>query len=181
LRDRSPAHNRFHAELARRGIGKGLYERGDFIRISDALALRVLYPPAGLKRSAADDKALVFQLDCNGARSLCMSDSGFFTEQWLMENEPDLRSDLLIKGQHSKDFSGTLDFLSRVQPQAIVCGAAPYGQPPESLDAWERDVTQEGITVFRQDRTGAVGVIMRDGRFEARAFLGGQTFFSRAR
>ena len=49
------------------------------------------------------------------------------------------------------------------------------------LDAWERDVTQEGITVFRQDRTGAVGVIMRDGRFEARAFLGGQIFFSRAR
>jgi competence protein ComEC len=181
LRDRSPAHTRFHAELARRCLGKGLYERGDFIRISDTLALRVLYPPAALKRSAADDKALVFQLDCDGTRALCMSDSGFITEQWLMENEPDLRSDLLIKGQHSKDFSGTLDFLARVQPQAIVCGAAPYGQPPESLDTWERDVTQEGIAVFRQDHTGAVGVIMREGRFEARSFLRGQTFFSRAR
>ena len=181
LRDRSPAHTRFHAELARRGIGKGLYERGDFVRVSDSLALRVLYPPAGLKRSAADDKALVFQFDCRGTRTLCMSDSGFFTEQWLMENEPDLRSDLLIKGQHSKDFSGTPDFLARVQPQAIVCGAAPYGQQPEGLDAWERDVTEQGIAVFRQDHTGAVGVIIRDGRFEARGFLSGQTFFSRAR
>ena len=181
LRDRSPAHNRFHTELARRGLGKGLYERGDGIRISDALALRVLYPPAGLKRSTADDKALVFQLECHGTRALCMSDSGFFTEQWLIENEPDLRSDLLIKGQHSKDFSGTPEFLSRVRPQAIVCGAAPYGQPPDSLDTWERDATQEGITVFRQDHAGAVAVTMREGRFEARAFLSGQTFFSRAR
>ena len=181
LRDRSPAHNRLSAELARRGLGKGLYERGDFIRVSDALALRVLYPPAGLKRSAADDKALVFQIDCQGARVLCMSDSGFATEQWLVENEPDLRSDLLIKGQHSKDFSATPDFLARVQPQAIVCGAAPFGQRPETLDGWERDVTQAGITVFRQDHSGAVGVILRDGRFEARAFLGGQTFLSRAR
>jgi beta-lactamase superfamily II metal-dependent hydrolase len=181
LGDRSPAHKRFEAELARRGRGKGLYERGDFIRVSDSLALRVLYPPAGLKRSAADDKALVFQLDCNGARALCMSDSGFATEQWLMENEPDLRGDLLIKGQHSKDFSGTLDFLSRVRPQAILCGATPFGQPSERLDEWERDVTQEGIAVFRQDHSGAVGVIMKEGRFEARAFLNGQTFFSRAR
>jgi len=181
LRDRSPAHTRFHTELARRGLGKGLYERGDFVRVGDALALRVLYPPAGLKRSAADDKALVFQIDCHGARVLCMSDSGFATEQWLMENESDLRSDLLIKGQHSKDFSGTLDFLSRVQPQAIVCGAAPFGHPPESLDEWERDVTAAGITVFRQDHAGAVTVFMREGRFEARAFLSGQIFFSRAR
>jgi competence protein ComEC len=181
LRDRSPAHAHFQAELARRGLGKGLYERGDFIRVSDALALRVLYPPAALKRSAADDKALVFQLECGGARALCMSDSGFQTEQWLMENEPDLRSDLLIKGQHSKDLSGTLDFLARVQPQAIVCGAAPYGQPPENLDAWERDVSQQGIAVFRQDHSGAVALKMREGRFEARAFLSGQTFFSRAR
>jgi competence protein ComEC len=181
LRDRSPAHNRLSAELAKRGLGKGLYERGDFIRVSDALALRVLYPPAGLKRSAADDKALVFQIDCNGARVLCMSDSGFATEQWLMENEPDLRSELLIKGQHTKDFSATPDFLARVQPQAIVCGAAPFGQPPEALDGWERDATQAGIAVFRQDHSGAVEVIMRDGRFEARSFLGGQTFLSRAR
>jgi len=181
LMDRSPAHKRVHTELAQRKIGKALYERGDAIRLTDSVALRVLYPPAGLKRGPADDKALVLQLDCDGARVLFMSDSGFSTEQWLLENEPDLRSDLIIKGRHAKDFSGTLDFLARVQPQAIVCGSLPFGKQVETLNAWENDTTQQGIVVFRQDHVGAVNVKIRDGRLEVRAFVGGQAFLSRVR
>ena len=181
LRERSATRTRFNAELAKRNLGKGLYARGDAIRLGGAMSLRVLYPPAGLKRSAADDKALVCQFDCDGVRTLFMSDSGFSTEQWLIENEPDLRSDLVIKGQHTRDFSATPDFLERVQPQAVICGNLGYGKPVEPLDQWEKDVTERGIAVFRQDHTGAVQIEILRGRFQARAFLGGQTFFSRAR
>ena len=181
LRERSATRTRLNAELARRNLGKGLYERGDAIRLGGSMSLRVLYPPAGLKRSAADDKALVCQFDCDGVRALFMSDSGFSTEQWLIENEPDLRSNILIKGQHSRDFSGTPDFLERVQPQAVICGNLGYGKPVEPLDQWEQDVIERGIAVFRQDHTGSVHIEIDGGRFQTRAFLGGQTFFSRAR
>ena len=180
LRDRSTTRKDFHAELARRGLGKGLYESGDAIRLGRA-TLRVLYPPAGLQRATADDKALVIQLESAGTRVLFMSDSGFATEQWLLENEPDLRSEIIIKGQHAKDLSGTLDFLARVQPQAVICTALSYGEPPEKLDAWEQSVIARGITVFRQDHTGAVHLEIRDGSFEIQARVGGQTFRSRAR
>ena len=125
--------------------------------------------------------ALVLQLQAGGTRALLMSASGFSTEQWLLENEPDLRSDILIKGQHSKDLSGTPDFLARVAPKIVVCSALGYAQPIEKLDAWEADAAAQGITVFRQDKTGAVHIDIRDDCYEVRPFLGGQIFRSFAR
>ncbi len=181
LRDRSPTRRLLHASLAQRGRGKALYERGDFIRLGPQVSLRVLHPSGGMKRSTADDMALVVQLEANGTRVLFMSDSGLVTEQWLIENEPDLRSDLLIKGQHARDFSGTPNFLARVQPQAVICSALGYGEAPAQLDPWERDLAAQGVAVFRQDRTGAVQVEIREGGFEVRGFVTGQTFRSRAR
>ena len=175
LRDKSSTRKDLHAELARRGLGKGLYESGDTIHVGRA-TLRVLYPPAGLQRATADDKALVVQLETAGTRVLFMSDSGFATEQWLLENEPDLRSDIVVKGQHAKDLSGTLEFLARVRPQAVVCGAPGYGQLQETLDAWERSAASQGIAVFRQDRVGAVHLEIREAGFEIRARISGQTF-----
>jgi ComEC/Rec2-related protein len=181
LKDRSPTRRNLHETLNQRGFPKGLYERGDFIRVGEQATLRVLYPPAGLRRSVADDMALVVQLETGGQRVLFMSDSGFTTERWLLENETDLRSDLLIKGQHVKDFSGTPDFLAEVQPQAVICSALPFGEPREKLDPWERQTVARGIPVFRQDSTGAVQVEIRPGGFELRGYLNGQTFRSRAR
>ena len=181
LSDRSPTRRKLHQWLVQQGRGKGFYQRGDIIRLGDDIQMRVLYPPAGLKRNAAGDMALVLQLQAGQTRALLMSASGFFTEEWLLENEPDLRSDILIKGQHSKDLSGTPNFLARVAPKMIVCGALGYGQPVSTLDAWAADATAQGITVFRQDKVGAVHIDIRDGSYEARAYLGGQTFRSRAR
>lgn len=182
LNDRSPTRDALHAELAARRLGKSICVRGDILRIAPEVALRVLFPPEGLKRSVADDKALVLQLDHAGTRVLFMSDSGFSTEQWLLENEPDLRSDLLVKGHHARDLSGTPDFLARVQPRAVVCGQLDATQGVESLDEWEQNAAARGIAVFRQDRTGAVRVELRSGgEFEVRAFVGGQILRSRAR
>ena len=180
--DRSPTRGALHRELAGRRLGKTICVRGDLLRLSPQATFRVLFPPPGWKRSIADDKAFVLQLESAGARVLFMSDSGFNTEQWLLENEPDLRTDLLVKGQHAHDFSGTMEFLDRVQPQAVICGQREPTDGPEPLDEWESHATARGIRVFRQDRTGAVRVELRaGGAFEVRAFLGDQILRSRAR
>lgn len=182
LRDRSPTRAALHDQLTARRLGKSISVRGDFLRPSPRTSLRMLFPPPGLKRNLADDKALVVQLSRGALRVLFMSDSGFGTEQWLLENEPDLRSDVLVKGHHTRDFSGTPEFLARVQPQAVICTRLALDQGIESLDEWEKSVAACGIAVFRQDRTGAVRVDLRDtGEFEVRAFLGDQIFRSRAR
>ena len=181
LRDRSGSRQDFHAALTARRLGKGLYTTGDRLRLSPATTLRVLYPPDGLVRAVADDKALVLQLEAAGTRVLFLSDSGFATEQWLLENATDLRSDILIKGQHAKDLSGTPDFLDRVQPQAVIAGDFIFSAAPIPPDTWAQSVTDRGRTLFRQDRTGAVRVEIRPGSSEIRAQLGGQRFQNQTR
>ncbi len=181
LRDRSPTRRSLHAELHERRFPKGLYERGDVIRVGDHATLRVLYPPAGRRRAVADDMAMVVRFESGDIRALFMSDAGFSTEQWLLENESDLRCDILIKGHHTKDLSGLPDFLAHVQPQAIICGPLGFGEAPEKLDPWVKAATERGCTVFRQDRVGAVRTEVRADGFELRGLVNGQTFRSNAR
>lgn len=182
VRDRSPTRNRLHAQLAAERIGKSLLQRGDRLRLSPGVTLRVLHPPAGLVRTSADDKALVVLLEAVGNRVLLMSDSGFRTEQWLLQNEPGLRCDVVIKGQHASDLSGTFEFLDRTAAQAVVCSQIGRGELARPLDAWEQTARARGLAVFRQDRAGAVTVALHaGGEFELRGFVNGQTFRSRAR
>ena len=181
LTDRSATRNSLHAEMAGNGLGKRILSRGDMIPLSREAKMRVLFPPPGLVRTAADDKALVVRLECAGRRVLFMSDSGFATEQWLIQNEPDLRADVLVKGQHAKDFSGTPEFLSLVQPSAVICSAPLYGVLPEAHDEWAKRVEAKSVVVFRQEHCGAAQVEIRDGEINVRGFANAQTFSSRAR
>jgi beta-lactamase superfamily II metal-dependent hydrolase len=79
---------------------------------------------------------MVLMLESAGRRILLMSDSGFGTEQWLIDNDTDLRADILIKGQHAKDISGTGEFLDRVKPLAIVVSADDLRRPNDAFGAW---------------------------------------------
>ena len=112
---------------------------------------------------AAEREALVCCIEADGMRVLLMSDAGFFTEQWLLANEPDLHADALVMGWHDKDFSGTPDFLSRVQPRVIVCSEPPFGATPEKFAAWKAPLEQNGARVFPQKECGAVQMELRAG------------------
>ena len=181
LKDRSVTRHTLSSEMAAKHLGKRIARRGDTFPIAPGAQLRVLFPPPGLVRNLADDKALVVRLECAGKRVLFMSDSGFSTEQWLLQNEPDLRADVIVKGQHAKDFSGTGEFISRVQPSAIICSGLSFGAQPRVLDTWVQGVIAKGIIVFRQDECGAAVAEIRDGEIAIRGFANGQTFSSRAR
>ena len=180
LKDRSTTHRNILETLAERQMGRRIIERGDTIELSPEARLRVLYPPAGIQKSAADDKALVLLLEAAGVKVLFMSDSGYSTEEWLMENEKDLAANLLVKGQHAKDLSGTPDFLARVHPEAIIC-ASPAPEKAEEFAVWCDSVRSRGVALFRQDESGAVQVTLRAGEILAEGFVNGQIFRSRAR
>lgn len=153
--------------------------RGDTLQLGPECRARILFPPADLQRSRADDKALVLMIETPAGRALLTADAGFATEQWLLENEPDLRADVYLKGHHTSDLSGTDDFLLRVQPSVVICTALRYGQPPSTLDPWSAAVRARGITLYRQDESGAVSVKIRRDLLEARPFLRGQPFSRR--
>jgi beta-lactamase superfamily II metal-dependent hydrolase len=182
FQDLSPTRREVHLALQTRGFGRRYLGRGDEIHLVPGVKLAVLYPPPAIGRSVSDDKAMCLRLEAAGRRVLFVSDAGFSTEEWLMRNEGELHADVLVKGWHSADLSGTPDFLARVQPGVIVSTAMRFGSTEAQALEWQRQVGAAGAALFAQDKCGAVRIeVAGDGELVVRPFIGGQIFRSRAR
>lgn len=180
--DRSIVHRTLIAEAAERPIPPKLVAAGDQFPLSRRVTARILFPPAGSQARIADDKALVVQLIMPGnTRVLLMSDSGEATERALLGQHADLRSDLIIKGQHRSGVSGSAEFLDAVQARAIIASAREPAENQRIKEDWAELVTERGIKLLRQDKTGAVTVRFFPDYWEASAFLTGETFRSENR
>ncbi len=151
--DRSSVHRALVVRLGEREIA----EQGFAFAVGHNVTARILYPTPGSKGKAADDQTLVVQLSIAGRhRVLLVSDSGEKTERLLSLQPNDLRSDILIKGQHYSGESGSAAFLDAVQPQLIVATSVDFPARERIPDAWARMVRERGIELLRQDETGAV-------------------------
>jgi beta-lactamase superfamily II metal-dependent hydrolase len=151
-------------------------QAGDEFYLSREVKARVLFPPSGFETESADDQTLVFQLIVSGKPcALFMSDSGTATENLLLEKYPDLRSDILVKGQHHSGNSGSEAFLDRVQPQAIIATARDFPESQRMKPEWAEKTQARGIKLFRQDETGAVRIRIFEDRWEARTYVTSET------
>lgn len=182
LPDRSNVHRKLILQSAERSVPRKRVVAGDEFSLSNRVAARILFPPPDFRGKIADDQALVVQLILPGnTRVLLMSDSGEATERALLDQRADLRSDLLIKGQHHSGGSGSPDFLDAVQPQAIIATAREPAENQRIKEDWAEMVKQRGFTLLRQDKTGAVSVRFFADHWEATPFLEGETFRSTSR
>ena len=182
LSDRSSHRKTFQLGLANSKGGKSIVDRGDFLTLTPRLTMHVLFPPEGLSARSADDKALVLRLDLEpgfggttgpGTRILFMSDAGFITEHWLLEHAiaGELHSDIIVKGMHAKDLSGTPEFLDAVRPRLVIASSTDFPPAEEVREPWEKTVRQRGIELIRQDRCGAVRIALeRNGTWTAVPF-----------
>jgi beta-lactamase superfamily II metal-dependent hydrolase len=176
LPDRSPIHRRLIAALASRDPRR-LCAAGDEFDLSRDVRARILFPPRGFEGDKADDQALVIQLDVSGQPLvLVMSDSGIATEEFLVKNYPDLRSDIVVKGQHHSGLSGSDAFLDAVQPQAIVATSRDFPENERIKNEWVDRVGARGIKLFRQDETGAVRITVFRDRWEAKTYVTSEIF-----
>jgi competence protein ComEC len=175
--DRSLIHRRLIAELARSGDPRRLCAAGDEFALARDVRARILFPPRGFEGNKADDQALVIQLAVSGkSHVLIMSDSGVATEEFLLKHYPDLRSDIVIKGQHHSGISGSDAFLDCVHPQAIIATSRDFPENERIKNEWVEHVAARDIKLFRQDETGAVRIrIFRD-RWEADTYVTSETF-----
>ena len=181
LLDHSATHAAFINALSNLDQGKGIYEAGDSLKISGETSLRVLYPPGGLNVRVLDDKSMVLQIITSEFRVLIMSNAGFLTERWLLDQEIDLKSDILIKNRHPSDLSGTTDFIDAVQPQVIITASAGFTANPENTKTWLKNISLRGIQLFQQDSTGAVRIEIYRDRYSVEGFLENQIFLKKSR
>ena len=175
--DRSPIHRKLLALVASEGSARRLCHTGDEFNLSRKVKARILFPPAGFESGRADDQALVIQLIVSEKPcALLMSDSGPATEDLLMRMHPDLRSDILVKGQHHSGLSGSDAFLDRVRPQAIIATSRDFPESERIKPEWAEGLRTRGIKLFRQDETGAVQIRIFADRWEATTYVTSETF-----
>ncbi len=174
--DRSLLHRKFIELLATEKRSARFCQTGDQFTIARNVAARVLFPPANFQTERADDQALVVELSIAGRRRvLLMSDSGEPTEKFLLTSYPDLKTDVLIKGQHHSGISGTSAFLDCVQPQAIIATSRDFPDSERLKPEWIDEVRRRGIQLIRQDETGAVQLKLFRDRWEATGYVTGET------
>ncbi|MDP9099555.1 MAG: ComEC/Rec2 family competence protein, partial [Verrucomicrobiota bacterium] len=177
--DRSSLHRKFIELVTAEKLARRRLQAGDEFKLAREITARVLFPPAVFQGDHADDQTLVVQLFVSGkSRALLMSDSGAETERVLLRNYPDLRADILVKGQHHSGDSGSPEFLDRVQPEAIVATSRDFPESERLKEEWTDAVRSRGIKLFRQDETGAVQIRLFRERWEATGYVTGETFRS---
>jgi competence protein ComEC len=152
---------------------------GENFNLASDVSARIGFPPRGFVAATADDETLVVQLSVAPATNiLFMFDSGYPTENAILASGVDLRSDILIKGQHHSGKSGCDRFLDAVRPQLIIATSCDFPDYELISDDWAEHVRARGIKLFRQDETGAVQLQFGEHEWKARAYFTGETFRS---
>ena len=177
--DRSIVHRQLRRVFADQHIEATNVDAGRIFRLSREVTGKTLFPPRQFAAASADDETLVVQLLIPPAvMVLFMSDSGYGTEKTLLASGADLRSDILIKGQHHSGKSASDAFLDAVRPKLIIATSRDFPEYERVSDEWAEQVRARGIKLFRQDETGAVELRFRPENWEARAYVTGEIFRS---
>jgi competence protein ComEC len=177
--DRSIVHQRLQRLFRERRLKPDYPAAGETFSLSREVTAHVLFPPRVFPAAVADDEAYVIQLIVAPSTSILFtSDGGFETERTLTAYGLNLRSDVVVKGQHHSGQSGSGAFLDAVQPRLIIATSRDFPEYERISDQWAEHLQARGIKLFRQDETGAV--TLRFGRhgWEARGYLTGETFRS---
>ncbi len=182
LGDRSSHRRAFAAFLSDHKAGREILVPGEVVRVGRGVAIGALYPPPGIEKRLADDKAMVLTITASGRRILLESDAGASTEHWLAESLPATRADVVVKGWHARDFSGGLQWLVSLKPDLVVSAREDPREPPRREEDWDRRLQSAGISVWPQESTGAVEVrVLKNGDYSATPFLLREIFEKRAR
>src|SRR5437899_3618450 len=177
--DRSTIHRRLQRLFQERGIKPAALAAGDSFRLSREVTAHVLFPPRILSSPVADDQAYIIRVLVGPAASiLFMSDAGIKTEQALLARHSDLRSDIVVKGQHHSGESGSEAFLDAASPRLIIASSRDFPDHERISDTWAGELQNRGIKLFRQDETGAVTLRFNHDSWQAQSYVTGETFCS---
>jgi competence protein ComEC len=158
-------------QINAQGIPLRTVKAGDELGSTSNVRIRVLSPPPGVVASRADDNALVLAVEYGPTRVLLMSDAGETVEKRLLKDYSDLRAQVIVKGQHSKESSCTAEFLDAVRPETIV-QVVNTGDSHRYPEPALRDrLTARGITYLRTDDDGAVTIRLTPKGCEVHVFL----------
>ena len=164
VRDWWQAAHRHHLEIVTRQAGSDWQVTGNF-------RWRVLHPSAEGISQRSDDNSLVLLMEYGSTRVLLTSDIGKSVEHRLVASNAEIRAQILVKGRHSTEPTGTDEFLNSVQPEIVVQAVSPESSS-RYLESDLRDrLRQRGIRLYRTDETGAVTIRLKKLGYTVATFL----------
>ena len=154
------------AAMHRQRIEVVTMRAGDDWQVAGKFRGRVLHPPVAWSYRRNDDNSMVLLLEYGPTRVLLASDIGQSVEHLLVAGKADLRAQILVKGRHSTEPTGSDEFLDAVQPAAVV--QAVNTEPSSRyLEPALRDrLRQHRIPLYRTDETGAVTIRLKQTGYE---------------
>lgn len=175
LGGRSPSWNQSHRQSLQPGQVRLDLNAGNRLELAENITIRVLFPPPDFPDQAlADDECLILLLEWDGWRVLSLSDSGFVAEKWLLEHNPGLRCDVVIRSQHRCDSAGFPEFLHRLRSRCVISTNCRFPSSERIGEQARDQIASLGIALFDQEQTGAVTLTPGSDRLVIRPYLGAE-------
>jgi ComEC/Rec2-related protein len=132
----------------------------------------VLHPGRDQQFSQADDNALVLRREWRGTRVLLLSDLGKAGQGALLEQEPDLRADMVVTGLPARGEPLSDELLAAIQPQLIVVNDAEFPALERAGARLRERLERAGRRVVYTSDEGSVTIRFKAQGWELRAMSG---------
>jgi len=126
---------------------------GKSVELLPGVRASILWPPSG---GEADFVIARVEAESLGILFLPRLDPSLSAEILSGIPLPSLRSDILILPLGGSDLASTLGVIRAVSPRCVISGSDAFGRRGMPSREWEGLLAGEGITLLRQDETGAV-------------------------
>lgn len=163
LENRSPVHDKILEAANTFGTRIVRVGRGNRMAIGDHALATILSPSPQNPGRLADDRALVLKLQWDKFSLLFTSDSGFDTEQELLQAKADLRADIWIRGQHSESPGALPGFIDALKPQVVISSNAEFPKSEQIPDSLQKSLQKKGIPLFDLSACGTARIEIRTG------------------
>jgi len=168
---RSDSFKNWRAAVRRHNLEIVTLHAGTDWQVAGKFRWRVLNPPVDVNSPRSDDNSLVLLLEYGSTRVLLTSDIGASVEHRLVVSNAEIRAQILVKGRHRKEPTGSAEFLDAVKPE-IVVQAVSTDSSSRYLESDLRDRLRErAIRLYRTDETGAVTIHLKPIGYTVATFL----------
>lgn len=163
IRNETPEYRALREKIVEKGVA--LSDSADVPRVdfgdTRGVSLDVLWPDRSYSGRLVDDPNIVstiFRLTYGETRFLFTGDAGAEIEQQLLEDEVDLRADVLKVGHHGSDTSTTQAFLDAVTPSVAAISVGRnnrFGHPSRRV---LRRLERAHVATYRTDVHGDIRI-----------------------
>ncbi len=135
---------------------------GDTMKLGQA-DIKFLWPPAKYKSDNDNNHSIVMLVSAGGRRVLLCGDAEKAVEKKLLEQESDLRCDVLKVAHHGSDTSSTKAFLQSVSPGVALISVGKGNSYKHPDKAVLKRLAEIGAQIHRTDLEGDITVTVADG------------------